>query len=122
MEFKEELSRISDQERISYEVKLSMYQQAVVPIIDVINQQILTPDKLKEFESKRMEVHAHLAMFAPISVIQAYSRLIDYVLDSMEKPEIYSFSTFRNYAFECLSEIRKDIGIHSDSVTYDGHR
>jgi len=41
--------------------------------------------------------------------------------DSLENDE-YSFSVFREKALSYLSEMRKDIGIYSDDISYKGHR
>jgi len=66
-------------------------------------------------------ITAQLALFAPHTVFNAFSDMIDYMYDSLENDE-YSFSVFREKALSYLSEMRKDIGIYSDEVSYNGNR
>ena len=61
-------------------------------------------------------------MFAPTSVFNKYNGFIDFIYNSFEGKEEYSFSNFRVIALQFLSEIRKDIGIYSDDVSYYGNR
>ena len=50
------------------------------------------------------------------------NKLIDYLYDSFEGKEEYSFEQFREIAMKFLSDIRKDIGIYQDEISYSGNR
>lgn len=77
---------------------------------------------LKAFEIKRLMITAQLTMFAPDYVYHSYNRLIDYLYNSFEGKEEYSFEKFREIAMKFLSDIRKDIGIYEDEIVYAGNR
>jgi len=46
----------------------------------------------------------------------------DYIYDSLEGSREYSYNEVRQKAMKLLSEIRKDIGIYSDEISYKGSR
>lgn len=109
----------------TFHEKIQLYKEVSGPIVELIAQaqsQELTGEDLKGFERNRLKTTALLALFAPISVFDAYNDVIDYIYDSMEGKEQYTFSRFRDLTLRFLSEVRRDVGLYDDDVTYKGHR
>ena len=61
-------------------------------------------------------------MFSPADVFIEYNNMIDYIYDSVEGKQEWSFDIFRNKALIFLSKIRHDIGLYEDSIEYHGTR
>ncbi|WP_309399080.1 hypothetical protein [Cerasicoccus maritimus] len=106
--------------------KIELYKQVSSPLIALIvkakHQNNLTNEDLEGFDIQRLETAALLCMFAPNKVFEEYNLIIDYIYDSFEGKQTWEFSTFRNKALIFLSEIRRDINLHNDDVTYTGSR
>lgn len=121
-----ELSRTCSRDALNYKEKIDLYKGISDPIIELIvsieNTGEITNELLSNFEHKRLSITAQLAMFAPMSVYDAYNELIDYLYNSLENKDKYSFERFRQYAHKFLTEARKDVGIYSDEVKYLGNR
>ncbi|WP_026970934.1 hypothetical protein [Aliagarivorans marinus] len=106
--------------------KIDLYKEVANPVIELVSQALhhgaLTGEDLKEFDSKRLETTALLAMFAPHTVFEKYNDMIDYIYDSVEGKQQWTFNMFRDKALVFLSEVRRDVGLYQDNVTYDGSR
>lgn len=115
-----------DRSSHTYRLKIELYKEVSEPIIDLIvkveHNEGLRVENVRDFDKDRLYTTALLAMFAPQSVFDAYNRIIDYIYNSFEEKEQYSFPRFRELALEFLSEVRKDIGLYTDSVEYTGNR
>lgn len=97
----------------------------VVAKIEMILQQRrdgLNDDELYNFEVQRLRVYAYLAMHAPQSVMDAYDTLSDAILAFIYDGAEVTWEHFRDLATECLNEVRSDIGIRPDPITYRGSR
>ncbi|GHE21773.1 hypothetical protein [Halomonas urumqiensis] len=82
----------------------------------------LTSEELQEFESQRLRVYAYLAMHAPQSVMDAHDALTDLILAVIYDGKETNWESFRGLAINFLNEIRKDVGIRVDPITYQGER
>jgi hypothetical protein len=106
--------------------KIELYVAVSNPLIDLIvkaqHSGGLTPEDLKAFDKSRLTTTALLAMFAPINVFDEYNSLIDYIYNAFEGKEVWSFPDFRVRALKFLSLVRKDIGLYTDTVSYNGTR
>lgn len=115
-----------DRSSQNYRHKIDLYKEASNPLIALVAKagvrNTLTKVDLHEFERTRLETTALLAMFAPSEIFDQYNGLVDYVYDVMEEKVQWSFPTFREKALRFLSSVRKDIGLHDDSVSYKGTR
>ena len=74
------------------------------------------------FEKDRLFISTQLAMFAPTEVFDSYNELIDYIYNSLENKEEYTFEQLRNISMKLLTNIRNDIGIYKDEIKYNGNR
>ncbi len=123
-QFKAQLESLIHKDSLNYQQKLDLYKVVSNPLIELvalISKNGLTSEHVQEFDRQRLHITAQLALFAPQSVFNAFSDMIDYIYDSLEN-EDYSFHVFRDKALSYLSEMRKDIGIYKDEVSYNGHR
>ena len=123
---KSNLSEKLEQNNLNYRQKIDLYKEISAPILHLVvsieHQENVSQEQMKAFEIKRLEITAQLAMFAPQTVFNKYNDFIDYIYNCFEGKDTYTFNQFRVMALEFLSEIRKDIGIYSDSVSYYGKR
>jgi len=120
------LEQENEKKSINYKEKIDLYKEISQPIVELIveieHNQSIAMESLKAFERKRLMITAQLTMFAPDYVYHSYNRLIDYLYNSFEGKEEYSFEQFREIAMQFLSDIRKDIGIYKDDIVYAGNR
>lgn len=84
----------------------------------------LTPDQaaliVDTFNRDRIRLYGYLGMLAPQSVMDAQDALIDYLLLVVHGNAKYEWARVRAFALAVLNEIRKDIGIDTDSIQYRG--
>jgi hypothetical protein len=112
---------------INYREKIDLYKEVSKPIINLIitiehNQKQISKDLIMSFEKDRLFISTQLAMFAPTKVFDSYNELIDYIYNSLENKEEYTFEQLRNISMKLLTDIRKDIGIYKDKIKYNGNR
>ena len=121
-----ELRREDNRHALNYKEKIDLYKGISEPIIELIvlieKTGSITQELMTSFELKRLSSTSQLAMFAPMTVFEAYNNTIDYLYNCLERKDTYTFQSFRKFAFSFLSEIRRDIGIYDDDVTYSGSR
>ena len=123
-EFKNKLEALTARSALNYQQKIELYKVVSTPLIELVVQIAkdgLTQDHVDDFDRARLQITAQLALFAPVSVFDAFNDMVDYLYNSLEQDD-YSFAVFRDKALGYLSEMRKDIGIYSDSVGYSGSR
>jgi len=84
----------------------------------------LTPDQaaliVDTFNRDRIRLYGYLGMLAPQSVMDAQDALIDYLLVVVHGNAKYEWDRVRTFALGFLNEIRKDIGIDTNSIQYKG--
>jgi hypothetical protein len=123
--FRSQLEALSERHSLNYQQKLDLYKVVAAPLVELVamlvKEEGLNQDHLHEFNRQRLHITAQLALFAPRSVFDAFNNMIDYIYDSLEQ-ENYDFHTFRTKALMFISEMRRDIGIYDDDVSYSGHR
>ena len=111
---------------ITYREKIELYKEISTPIIKLIvaieHEQKMSQEFITNFEEERLIITAQLSMFAPQYVFDSYNNLIDYLYNSSEGKEQYTFQQFREFAMKFLSDIRKDIGVYTDEIIYNGNR
>lgn len=123
--FRSQLGALSERQSLNHQQKLGLYKVVAVPLVELVaildKEEGLVEDHLHEFNRQRLHITAQLAMFAPTGVFDAFNSMIDYIYDSLDQ-EDYDFRSFRVNFLRLISEIRKDIGIYGDEVSYSGHR
>lgn len=122
--FKQNLEQAAHKQSLNYKEKIDLYKLVTQPLVEflaLVTRTGLTQEHLDDFDRQRLHMTAQLALFASQNVFDAFNEIIDYIYDSSEKGE-FSFHDFRVKGLEFLSEMRKDIGIYSDDVTYNGSR
>jgi hypothetical protein len=72
------------------------------------------------FNEQRMRVYGYLAMLAPQPVMDAQDELMDHVLKITGGTEEYHWELVREKAINFLNEVRKDIGIDKNPISYNG--
>jgi hypothetical protein len=108
-----------------HQLKLSLYQAALVPIVSLVSDITfgkVTADDIPRFDRERLIVYSNLAMFAPSDVLDAHTALLDYVFDCLEGKAKHEWATVRTLGLEIFNKIRVDVGLATDPVTYKGHR
>lgn len=76
--------------------------------------------RFDEFNEQRLRVYGYLAMLAPQSVMDAQDQLMDYLIKIANGSVGYEWQKVRDLAINMLNEIRKDIGIDKNSISYRG--
>ena len=102
--------------------KIALYKEAANPVIELIvkaQHELLTLTDLQAFDKDRLSTTALLAMSAPNVVFNEYNNMIDYIYDAVEEKQKWSFDVFRGKALIFLSEIRRDIGLYDDTLSYN---
>jgi len=123
-EYQNRIESLEKKQSLNYQQKIELYKVVSEPLASLaalITSVGLTQDHLTEFDRQRLIVTARLALFASQNVFDSYNDLLDYIYNSLENQN-YTFPEFREKALKLLSEMRKDIGIYSDNVSYKGSR
>lgn len=121
-----DLRERADRRSQAYRLKIELYREASEPVIKLLirmehNEGVRKID-LQEFEKERLTTTALLAMFAPQSAFDAYNNMIDYIFDSFEGKSEYTFARFRELALAFFTEVRRDVGLYDDAISYKGNR
>jgi len=72
------------------------------------------------FNQNRIRIYGYLAMMAPQEVMDAQDELMDYLLLITQEEDSYDWNKVRNLSLKLLNEIREDIGIDKEEVSYNG--
>jgi hypothetical protein len=67
-----------------------------------------------------MRVYGYLGMVAPQTVMDAQDKLIDHILRIANGQILYKWEEVRFYALALINEIRKDIVIDKNPISYNG--
>jgi hypothetical protein len=109
-----------------YRSAADLVVEIVVPLAAAQQGMKLPADKASEvvlnFERKRLQAYAYLAMFAPQTVMDKYDAVVDYLLDVLSNEKPYDFGTVRKLGIGMLNEIRVDLGIDPTQIEYRGER
>lgn len=80
---------------------------------------------IKTFNEQRLQVYGYLAMLAPQEVMDAFDRLMDYLLrlisnGCLQEEWHAEWGEIRNLALGLINQVRIDIGIDKTPVAYRG--
>jgi hypothetical protein len=105
--------------------KIELYRAALRPVIELwteVHHKQLTPDFVAAYDRRRLEIHAHLALFAPQEVLDAHDALLDATFDALDQGQLPDWVTLRTLGFNLLNCMRTDIGMSTGDVAYRGRR
>ena len=128
--FKSDLNIFKDKHLKGFNDKLICYRELINLIADtlgtldshMINGKALTPEYLANANLQRLKIYGYTAMIAPQPVMDAQDNLIDFLLEIIEGRKPYEWSEVRNKALNLINEIRKDIAIDINPISYNGSR
>lgn len=69
----------------------------------------------------RIKIYGYIGMIAPQAVMDAQDQLIDYLLQVAHGSKPYVWLTVREFGLVLINEVRKDIGIDIEPITYNGN-
>lgn len=111
--------------------KLACYSKAITLVAefaaeaDEVSMGLRTAQDFRDayvrFNRERLPAYSHMALVAPQAVMDAFDRLVEYILGLMRGDNLYDFPSLRRLALNWINEARKDIGINSDPIEYRGH-
>lgn len=87
-----------------------------------IDGQQITPEKIKDFDKMRMKSYGYLAMLAPQDVMDAHEELVERIIATLEGTQEFNWAEIREKCLVMLNAARKDIGLDTATITYNGNR
>lgn len=114
--------------------KLVMYRMVTDIVAEMIvdlgaaqeKARVLSPEQALErmlrFERDRLRAYGYLAMLAPQHVMDAFDRVIDYLLNVLDSSAKYDFTRVRQLGIAMLNQIRIDLGVDVTPIDYHGNR
>lgn len=77
-------------------------------------------ERFDALNKARIRMYGYIGMIAPQAVMDAQDQLIDYLLQVAHGRKIYEWLTVREFGLVLINEIRKDIGIDINPISYNG--
>jgi hypothetical protein len=78
------------------------------------------PERFDALNRARIKIYGYIGMIAPQAVMDAQDQLIDYLLQVAHGGKPYVWLTVREFGLVLINEVRKDIGIDIEPITYNG--
>lgn len=72
------------------------------------------------FNEQRMQTYGYLAMLAPQQAMDAHDRLIDHLIKISNGSATYEWEEVRDLAIGFINEVRIDVGIDKEPISYNG--
>ncbi len=121
--FKETVLKERNEKVATYKTVVDVVSK-ILADLDKFHTGHLVPEQGVEayhvFNEQRMRVYGYLGMVAPQSVMDAQDKLIDHILLITNGRVPYQWEEVRFYALGLINEIRKDIAIDKDPISYKG--
>jgi hypothetical protein len=121
--FKETILKERNEKVTTYKAVVDVVSK-ILADLDKFHSGHLTPEEVLEayhvFNEQRLRVYGYLGMVAPQNVMDAQDKLIDHILLVLNARAPYQWKEVRAYAIALINEIRKDIAIDKDPVSYNG--
>ncbi|MFV2016593.1 MAG: hypothetical protein ACC656_14280 [Candidatus Heimdallarchaeota archaeon] len=77
-------------------------------------------ERFDEFNEQRIKMYGYLAMLAPQAVMDTQDKLMDHLFKIYNNKISYEWNEVRSLAIKFLNEIRNDIGIDKNPISYNG--
>lgn len=120
---KETTLRFKNDKIITYRIVIDVIAR-ILAALDAYEGNRLSAEqaaaRFDEFNEQRLKVYGYLAMLAPQAVMDAQDNLMDYLLKISHKNADYEWAKVRELALVALNEMRADIGINDNPVSYNG--
>jgi hypothetical protein len=78
-------------------------------------------ERFDAFNRARIRMYGYIGMIAPQLVMDAQDQLIDYLLEVAHGQKTYEWQTVRDYGLVLINEIRKDVSIDINPISYNGN-
>jgi uncharacterized membrane protein len=108
--------------------KLTIYQSTVDLISEVLGDfdrvsrdPVATqngPDRIDDFNRKRMKAYGRIAMLAPQTVVDTFDGLTDHLFAVASGQKQYVWEEIRQLAIALINEVRIDIGLDKSPIVY----
>lgn len=77
-------------------------------------------EAIDSFNQQRLQVYGYLGMLAPQPVMDAQDKLMDQLLKISGGRAPYDWEEIRQLAINFINEVRIDVGIDKDPISYNG--
>jgi hypothetical protein len=120
---KERTLRFQNDKILTYRLVVDVVSK-ILATFDAAEEGLLSDDEIKAsrhiFNQNRIQVYGYLAMMAPQVVMDAQDELMDYLLLISQGTESYDWNKVRNLSLKLLNEVRDDIDIDKEQISYNG--
>lgn len=79
-----------------------------------------TQERLDFLNKARIRIYGYIGMIAPQAVMDAQDKLIDYLIEVSNGKKVYEWIIVRQLSLSLINEIRKDLGVDVNPITYKG--
>ena len=131
-----DLNRLKSELEVRRHVQIQEHQDKIAIywlVADIVSDILADLDRLPtnapypadledRFNRQRMKAYGYLGMLASQDVIDAYDRLIDYLIDVIGSARPHEWSQVRELILDMLNHVRADIGINKLPIEYHGTR
>lgn len=125
--FKSDLNIFKEKHLKGFHDKIQVYRLMIDIISDILGDydsfvftgQPLPRERLDALNRARIRVYGYIGMIAPQSVMDAQDKLIDYLIQ-VSRGESYVWLKVRELSLNLINEVRKDVGIDINPITYNG--
>ncbi len=127
--FKSDLNIFKEKHLKGFHDKIQVYRLMIDIISDILGDfdsiqltgQPLPRERFDTLNRARIRIYGYIGMIAPQAVMNAQDQLMDYLLEVADGNKPYVWVKVREFSLALINEVRKDIGIDVDSITYNGN-
>ncbi|MGF1733719.1 hypothetical protein [Photobacterium kasasachensis] len=127
---KRELDLAKDKLLSSHNDKVAIYRMVIDTVAEILSsfdawheKEINAKESQQAFQSfnkSRIKLYGYLGMLAPQNVMDAQDRLIDHLLLVHHKNAPYDWCEVRELSIALINEVRQDMGIDTNPISYNG--
>ncbi len=129
---KTDLSIFKEQNLKGFHDKLVIYRLVVDVVVEILGdldvwemsdkQQKISLQRMDQINRARFKTYGYLGMLAPQGVMDVHDNLIEHLYDVIQGHKAYEWDEVRKSCLLFLNEIRKDVGLNTNPITYNGNR
>ncbi|MUJ30184.1 hypothetical protein GNP73_19700 [Aliivibrio fischeri] len=128
---KYELNILQEKLLNSHNDKVAIYRMGIDTVADLLASFDFNYDgnnlsaedtkiALKAFNQQRLKLYGYLAMLAPQEVMDAQDNLVDKLFIIAHGNAPYDWKAIRVLVLELINAMRNDVGIDTNSISYNG--